>query len=77
MEKQIKRKTPEERFKYIAPKRVNKILKSIESLSKCSTRNYSYSEEQVKKMFRAIKTELRLAEDKFKSNGKSKSRFKF
>ena len=70
-------KKPEERFLEIAPKRVDRVIKSIQSLSKCSTRHYKYSEKQVNKMFRAIKTELRVAEDKFRTNGKSKSGFKF
>ncbi len=77
MEVKRKPKSPAERFSEIAPKRVNKVLKSIESLSKCSTRNYEYSREQVNKMFKAIKAELRIAEDKFKPSSKSKSGFRF
>ena len=70
-------KSRSERFNEIAPKRVDKVLKSIESLSKCSTRNYEYTDVQVRKMFKAIKSELRIAEDKFKSSGKPKSGFSF
>ena len=77
MEEKKPQKSRSERFQDIAPKRVNKVLKAIESLSKCSTRNYEYNDVQVTKMFKAIKAELRITEDKFKSNGKSKGGFKF
>lgn len=73
----VKPKSPAERFKEIAPRRVNKVLQALVSLSNCSSRNYEYSDEQVKKMFRAIKTELKATEDKFRSNGEKKERFKF
>ena len=70
-------KKPSERFEEIAPKRVNKVLQSLASLSKCSSRNYEYSDEQVNKMFRAIKAELKITEDKFKSSKKKKKGFTF
>ena len=77
MEEKKPQKNRSERFQEIAPKRVNKVLKSIESLSKCSSRNYEYNDMQVAKMFKVIKAELRIAEDKFKSNGKTKGGFRF
>jgi hypothetical protein len=70
-------KSPEERFIEIAPKRVDRVIVSINSLSKCSTRNYKYSREQVNKMFKAIKNELMIAEEKFKPSTKSKNGFRF
>ena len=77
MEVKKSTKSRSERFLEIAPKRVDKVLKSIESLSKCSTRNYEYNDLQVKKMFQAIKSELRIAEEKFKSKGRSNKGFSF
>ena len=64
-------KTPEERFMEVASMRVTRVINAINSLSKCSSRNYKYTEPQVNKMLRAIKLELRMAEDKFRNHGKN------
>ena len=73
-----KRKTPEERFMEVAPMRVTRVINAINSLSKCSSRNYKYTDRQVNKMLRAIKQELRMAEDKFRKHGKNATtKFKF
>ena len=75
---QKKPKTPEERFIEVAPMRVTRVINAINSLSKCSSRNYKYTDAQVYKMLRAIKLELRMAEDKFRNHGKNGStKFKF
>ena len=71
-------KSPKERFIEIAPKRLNSVLKSIEILSKCSSKNYSYNDEQVRKMFTAIRKELNRAEILFSSGlSKKNKQFKF
>ena len=71
-------KSPKERFIEIAPKRVNSVLKSIEILSKCSSKNYSYNDEQVKKMLTAIRKEMNRAEILFSSGlSKKNKQFKF
>ena len=73
-----KHKTPEERFLQVAPMRVTRVIKAINSLSKCSSRNYKYTDAQVNKMLKAIKLELRMAEDKFRNHGKNgSSKFNF
>jgi len=78
VEQKIPPKTPEDRFLEVAPLRVTRVINAINSLSKCSSRNYKYTDQQVNKMLRAIKLELRLAEDKFKNHGKNGStKFKF
>lgn len=65
-----------ERFLKIATKRTNKVLEDIAMLSNCAnTNNYEYTEEEVKKMFFAIETELNNAKSKF--NIKKKERFNF
>lgn len=50
----------QERFKRVAGKRTNKIIDQIRLLGNCSNRsNYDYSDEDVKKIFGAIETELK------------------
>ena len=58
-----------DRFKRIASKRVDNIIKSIRSLSNCSNKNnYQYNEEDVNKMTRAIKEEVKIMETLFRKN---------
>jgi hypothetical protein len=55
-----------QRFERVAGNRVQSIIDKIESLSKCSNKkNYSYSENDVKKMFSSIKSKLKYAEQKY------------
>ncbi|MBE6154862.1 MAG: hypothetical protein E7163_04755 [Firmicutes bacterium] len=65
----------EERFIRIAEKRTNKILEQIRLLSNCSNKNnYSYDDQQVDKIFKAIEKELDLAKKKYIMN-KDKNKF--
>ena len=68
-----------ERFQRVASRRVQLIIDGLSSLTNCSnTNNYEYSEEEVVKMFKAIKEELKNAETIFKTNiDKTKKEFKF
>lgn len=69
-EKQVK-------FRELAEKRVNNTIKGIQLIGNLSnTRAYSYTEEEVKKIFKTLKEEISLAEVKFKSKGKNNN-FKF
>jgi len=63
-----------ERFIKIAENRTNKILSTLKLLGNCSNKsNYDYTEEEVKKIFSAIETELKLTKQKFsKTNFKKK-----
>lgn len=72
-------KQKNERFKRIASKRVDNIIKNIRSLSNCSnTNNYQYSEEDINKMTRAIKEEVKVMETLFRKNlGSKKDTFNF
>ena len=73
-----KQKTREERFLEVAPNRINRVIKSIESLQKCSSRNYQYTIPQVNKMFKAIRESLRSCEVSYRNHGKNgSSSFKF
>lgn len=62
-------KQKDDRFKRIASKRVDNIIKNIRSLANCSnTNNYQYSEKDVNKMTRAIKEEVKVMETLFRKN---------
>jgi aspartate carbamoyltransferase regulatory subunit len=55
-----------QRFERVAGNRVQAIIEKIDSLAKCSNKNnYSYSEQDVKKMFSSIKAKLKYAEQKY------------
>jgi len=64
-------KNPRERFLKVAEYRTNKVIQSIESLSKCSSRNYEYEDRDIRKMFRFLKNSLSECENKFKNKGKN------
>ena len=62
-------KAKKDRFKRVASRRVDNILKGIRSLSKCSnTNNYEYNEEDLNKMIKAIREELKIMETVYKKN---------
>ena len=55
-----------ERFVRIAEKRTNKIIDMIQLLGNCSNRaTYDYTRDDVKKIFGAIESELKIAKAKF------------
>ena len=65
-------KLKRERFKRVASKRVDKLLNGIRSLSNCSNiNNYEYTEDDVQKMIRAIKEELKTMETLYRKNLKN------
>ncbi len=65
-----------QRFKRIASKRTEVILRYLYLLGNCSNKStYSYTEEEIRKIFNAIDEQLRVTKAKFK-NGKSKKKFK-
>lgn len=69
-----------ERFRRVAAMRVQKVLDTLDSLAKCSNRNnYHYSDAEVGKMIRAIKSKLRDIEQTFgrKSGESRRGSFKF
>lgn len=62
-----------ERFKRVAENRTNKIIDNIRLLGNCANQsNYEYSEDDVKKIFTAIETELRNTKLKYQSKSKSR-----
>ncbi len=68
-------KIKEDRFKNVAAKRVQKVLDSMDSLSKCSNRNnYKYSDEDVSKFLKVIKEQMKSLEISFTEKSKSKTK---
>ena len=64
------------RFLRIAESRVNKILSNLDNLAKCSNRrNYEYSDEEVRKIFREIERKVKDTRFQFQG-GVSKGKFK-
>ena len=62
-----------EKFQRLAVPRINKLLSGIESLGKLGNRSsYDYTEEQVTKMFEALRGALDSAEGKFKPKEEKK-----
>jgi hypothetical protein len=68
-----------ERFKNVAGRRVQKVLDDLESLSKCANKStYEYSDEEVRKMLRAIREKVKVLDVAFNSGAKSgKQTFEF
>jgi len=73
-EKIDKGKMKDERFKRIASRRVQEILHKMRLLRNCAHKgNYSYTDEQVRKIFSVIDEEWKHVKSEFNKN-KSKSK---
>jgi hypothetical protein len=60
------KETREQRFKRVAEKRVQNILKGIQSLSQCANNKiYTWDKTQLQKIWDAIDHELRLCKESF------------
>ena len=69
----IENENKEEKFKRIAEARVNKLLEQFAILRNCSNAQvYSYSEPQIKKIFKALEEELRITKIAFQTNRKTR-----
>lgn len=69
-------KEKKERFVRIAEKRTNKILEQLRLLGNCSNKNnYEYTDEDIKKIFNVIESELKNTKIRFASK-QSKEKFK-
>ncbi len=56
-----------EKFKDLAVSRVNKAINQIRLIGNLSNRNYyTYSDEEVKKIFSALESEIKSSKEKFK-----------
>lgn len=57
-----------ERFKRVAESRTNRIIEQIRLLGNCANRsNYEYTEEEIKKIFSAIESELKETKQKYQT----------
>lgn len=75
MEQVNKKEAPEQRFKRIAEVRTNAVLDRLRILGNLSNRQmYSYSEEDIDKIFSAITKQIKEVRAKF--NSQKQKRFK-
>jgi len=59
-------------FRRLATKRTNAVIERLRILGHCANPwQYEYSEEEIKKIFRAIDAELRVVKAKFRNSSKS------
>jgi hypothetical protein len=64
--------TKRDAFKRLATKRTNAVIEKIRVLGHCANSwQYEYNEEDVRKIFKAIDSELKIAKAKFRSSAKS------
>lgn len=62
----MERENKKERFKRVAEKRIQNILKGLKSLSQCAnTRIYEWDNEQLKRIWKAIDQELAACRESF------------
>lgn len=65
--------TKHNKFERLATQRTNKVLRYLRLIGNLSNKsNYEYSQEEVKKMFDAIRKQLKLVESKFNEPEKEK-----
>ena len=67
-----KSESKHEAFRRLATKRTNAVLEKLRILGHCANPwQYEYSEEDVRKIFRAIDAELRAVKVKFQNSSKA------
>jgi hypothetical protein len=69
-----------ERFENVASRRVQKVMDFLDSLANCANRtNYEYTDDDVRKMFSALKEKLKMTESAFGNalNKSERNKFKF
>ena len=63
--------TSEERFKRLATKRTNEILKRLDTLGNCANRQvYNYTQKEVDKIFKAIENKIKEVRARFHFPGR-------
>jgi len=68
-----KSETKSEAFRRLATKRTNAVIDKLRILGHCANPwLYDYSEEDVRKIFRAIDAELKAVKARFRNSSKSK-----
>lgn len=74
-EQDIKGESKADKFKRLASKRTNNVIKMIEGIGKLSTSAYEYTPEQVDKIFDTIQMTLNTAHQKFTKEKKTGTTF--
>lgn len=70
----MEKETKKERFRRVAEKRTNSLIRNIRIMGNCSNRSaYEYSREEVDKIFNAIIADLKEVKNKFKFKNENKS----
>lgn len=70
------KETKRERFVRIAEARTNRILDNMRLLGNCSHKgNYDYTDDDIKKIFNALESELRRQKARFQGGDSSEERF--
>ena len=68
--------TKQNRFKRLAKQRGDRILKDVQLLGNLSNKgNYSYSEDEVRKLFTPLEEELKTAKMRFMTNRRREIKF--
>ena len=71
------KQTPSERFIRLAEKRVKRAIKTLQLIGNLSNRsNYEYTEEEVKRIFDALSSELRRARARFSEAKSAEEEFR-
>lgn len=66
------KESKQERFRRLATQRTNAVLHRLQILGHCANPQlYDYSQEDVKKIFRAIESEMRTTRAKFSNSNRS------
>lgn len=61
------KKAKAKRFKRLAPSRTNEVLDKLRILGNCAdSRTYSYTDEEIDKIFKAIEEQTKIIKAKFK-----------
>lgn len=76
-EKDIAGESRADKFKRLAPPRVNKILHALDTLGNCAGPSYEYTEEQVAKMFDAIQNKVDSVKAGFEKKKQEPETFSF
>ena len=68
----VRTESKKDAFRRLATQRTNAVIKRLRILGHCSNPQlYEYTQEDVKKMFRAIESELRSVKAKFTNSSQS------
>ena len=75
-QKIVSKETKEEKFIRLAERRVNVVLERLGMLGQLSDRkNYSYTDAQINRIFRAVEAEVKTTKGKFREESMSRQRF--